>query len=157
LGYVTKEMIEQARKTPVLDYILANESDAFKRVGHGYRHKEDNALALSDRGWYHHKQNIGSKTALDYLIEIKGYSLINAVCEVLGEIPLKSSLDVKYKSNPKDTHSISKANFTSNNNHFSQTNPYEASLPPPKQIQIKLPRRNKDNKPDCVKRRRKEV
>ena len=82
----------QARNIPALDYILANEPSVYKRVGHGFRHKDDDALALSDKGWYHHKRQIGGRTALDYLVEIKGYGLVDAVCLLLNVNPYEQGI-----------------------------------------------------------------
>jgi len=88
MGYVTQEMIVRARETHVLDYILSCEAGLYKRVGRGYRHREDSALAVSDKGWYCHRKNKGNVTALDYLVELKGYGLVEAVCMILGEQPI---------------------------------------------------------------------
>ena len=44
MGYVTKEQIQRAREFHVLDYVLANEGNQYKRVGSGYRSKEHPSL-----------------------------------------------------------------------------------------------------------------
>jgi hypothetical protein len=87
MGFVTKDQLERARKITILDYIMNYEADQYKRVGNGYRLKADDALAVSKDGWYCHKRNTGSRTALDYLVEIKGYGLVDTVCSLLGEQP----------------------------------------------------------------------
>ena len=89
MGFVTKDQIERARLYPVLKYIKQYESDQFKRVGQGYRLKADDAFAVSDDGWYDHKKQIGSWSALDYLVDVKGYGLVDAVCSLLGEKPFE--------------------------------------------------------------------
>lgn len=72
MGFVVnKDQLERARLIPVLDYVLHNEAGQFKQVGRGYRLRADDALAVSDAGFYCHKRKTGSKTALDYLVEIK--------------------------------------------------------------------------------------
>jgi len=85
VAWVTEEQLKRARLMSVLDYVLRNESNEYKRVGSGYRLRADNAFAVDANGWYCHKRHIGGKTALDYLVEIKGYSLVDAVCTVLDE------------------------------------------------------------------------
>jgi len=101
---VTKDQLERARQIPVLDYVLHNEANLFKRVGSGYRLRADDAFAVNDAGWYCHRRCTGSRTALDYLVEIKGYGLVEAVCSLLGEKPFEHG-DVPdlqtYKSKPK--------------------------------------------------------
>ena len=85
MGWVAPEQIERARQIPVLAYILTYERGEYKRVGSGYRLRNDDALAVDEKGWYCHKRSMGSKTALDYLVEIKGYGLVDAVCTLLSE------------------------------------------------------------------------
>ena len=72
MGWVTKDQLERAQLIPVLDYIRSYELSDYKCVGRGYRLRTDDAFAVDENGWYCHKRCIGSKTALDYLVEIKG-------------------------------------------------------------------------------------
>jgi len=72
VGWVTKDQLERAQLIPVLDYIRSYELSDYKCVGRGYRLRTDDAFAVDENGWYCHKRCIGSKTALDYLVEIKG-------------------------------------------------------------------------------------
>jgi serine kinase of HPr protein (carbohydrate metabolism regulator) len=72
------------------------ESNDYKRVGRGYRLRADDALAVDEKGWYCHKRCTGGVTAIDYLVEIKGYGLVEAVCEVLGESSQERSDNGKY-------------------------------------------------------------
>jgi hypothetical protein len=116
MGYVTKEQIERARELPVLDYVLAFESNSYKRVGNSYRHKEHPSLAVSENGFYwHSRDGIKGTTALDYLTDVRGYGLVEAVCFLLGEKPLERSITPNAK-------------------------------PPPEHIPLALPIRNKNNK-----------
>jgi len=137
VAWVTDEQLKRARLLPALDYILRYEADNYKQVGNGYRLRADNALAVDKNGWYCHKRHIGSKTALDYLVEIKGYGLVDAVCTVLGERPQEHS------NKPKGvTSSINPMpNPTPNTNLFS-----DADIKPTKRAPFALPLRHKDNK-----------
>ena len=87
MGFVTKEQLERARQLRVLEYVLTHEADSFRRVGSGYRHKEHPSLAVSESGFYWHSREIGGRTALDYLTDVRGYGLVGAVCILLGEKP----------------------------------------------------------------------
>jgi len=98
---VTKDQIERARQFPVLDYVMRYEADQYKRVGRGYRLKNDDAFAVGENGWYCHKNQIGSRTALDYLVKIKGYGLVDAVCFLLGERPHEHGDRAAYTPKPK--------------------------------------------------------
>ena len=58
MGYVTKNQIERAREIPVLEYVLTHESGNLRRVGGGYRFKDHESLAVSDKGFYWHSHDI---------------------------------------------------------------------------------------------------
>ena len=118
MGWVAPEQIERARQIPVLAYILAHEWGEYKRVGTGYRLKADDAFAVDEKGWYCHKRNVGGYTALDYLVEMKGYGLVEAVCTLLGE---RSQEHSNRTITPKAT-------------------------PPSERLPFALPLRSKDNK-----------
>ena len=92
MGYVTTEQLERAREYRVLDYVLRYEADQYKPVGGGYRSKEHPSLAVSERGFYWHSHGLSGKTALDYLVYIRGYGLVDAACMLLNERPVERSV-----------------------------------------------------------------
>ena len=98
---VTKEQIERARQVNILDYILTYEPGNVRPVGNGYRLKDHESLAINDGKWYWHSRGFGSKTALDYLTDVRGYGLVDAVCMLLGEKPLEHSANYKAKPPPE--------------------------------------------------------
>ena len=81
---VSKAQIERARQIGVLDYILCYEHDNVKRVGTQYRLRDHDSLSVSDEGWFWHSQGIGGQTALDFLVCVRGYGFVDAVCLLLG-------------------------------------------------------------------------
>jgi hypothetical protein len=85
MGWVSKDQIARARQVDVLDYILTHEAENVRRVGNGYRLKDHKSLAVSAGGWYWHSQEVGGTTALDYLVTVRGYSFVDAVCRLTGE------------------------------------------------------------------------
>jgi hypothetical protein len=87
MAYVSSDQIERARQIPALDYILRYESGNIKRVGTEYRLRDHKSLAVGNKGWYWHSKGIGSKTALDFLTDVRGYGLVDAVCFLLNEQP----------------------------------------------------------------------
>jgi len=99
MSYVNKDQIERARQVSALDYVLRHEHDNVKRVGMQYRLRDHDSLSVSEKGWFWHSQDIGGKTALDFLIDVRGYSLVDAVCLLLGEQPHRSG--EPDKPNPK--------------------------------------------------------
>jgi len=101
VGYVTKEQIKRARKVKVLDYILMYEPDTIRPVGNGYRSKEHESLAVSDKGFYWHSRGFGGKTALDYLTNVRGYGFVEAVCKLLGETSIEQTSTPNAKPPPE--------------------------------------------------------
>ena len=129
-------MIARAREIHVLDYILTYESNSFKRVGNTYRHKEHNSLAVNDKGWYWHSQRIGNVSALNYLIEAKGYGFVDAVSMLTCEKP------TEYPIGKQSTHQSNLSSYK----HSPHFNLFETLPPSSQRTPLVLPRRNKDNR-----------
>ena len=89
---LTQEQITQARETDLLDYLLSYESGVLKREGANYRHREHDSLVYvaSKNYWYWNSR--GRKiNAVDYLMEIRGYSFVDAVERLAGSgVPVVS-------------------------------------------------------------------
>ncbi len=85
MGWVTKEQIERARQVDVLDYVLTHEPGNVRRVGSGYRLKDHSSVAIAPGKWYWHSQGVGGTTALDFLVAVRGYTFVDAVCRLTGE------------------------------------------------------------------------
>ena len=128
MGGVSKDQLARARQLHVLDYVLSYESGEYKQVGIGYRNKNNMALAVDEQGWYCHRQQVGGRTALDYLVTIKGYGLVNAVCMLLGE-----HTQEHYGKAPVSAPKI-----------ISHSDPI-SNAPAPERQPLKLPIRNNDN------------
>jgi hypothetical protein len=127
MGFVTKNQIERARQLKVLDYVLSHEPDSVRRVGSGYRLKEHESLAISDKGFYWHSKGIGGRTALDYLTDVRGYGLVEAVCKLLGEQSYERGEKLNVEAPVKTV------------------TPTQI-VTPPERIPLSLPLRHKDNK-----------
>ncbi|MCL2516926.1 MAG: DUF3991 and toprim domain-containing protein [Oscillospiraceae bacterium] len=121
MGWVTKEQIERARQVSVLDYVLRYESGNIKRVGNEYRLRDHESLAIGEKGFYWHSREIGGKTALDYLVNVRGYGLADAVCLLIHEHPH----DIEHSSKPET--------------------PYNHSVSTLERLLLVLPRRNTNN------------
>ena len=144
MGYVTQEQIKRAREMSALDYILSHESSAFKQVGSGYRLKEHPSLVVNDKGFYWHSRAIGGRTALDYLVNIKGYAFVDAVCFLINESPAKPSVSSNQKpSRPSQRHTPPR-----HQDEKLQHKPpgQHKPLTQQKPQALILPRRNKDNR-----------
>ena len=82
---VTKEQIQAAREADLFTYLQFHEPGVLKRDGPNFRHKEHDSLVYvtGKRYWYWNSRG-RSINALDYLIQIRGYGLVDAVHTLVG-------------------------------------------------------------------------
>ena len=77
---VSKEEIASAREMDLLTYLRAFEPDELVRFsGDTYCTRTHDSLKISNGKWYWFSQNIGGRSALDYLIKVKEMSFLDAV------------------------------------------------------------------------------
>ena len=84
MPYFTTEQIEKAKEIDLLSYLqhhkpeeLAFDSrNSYKTVSH-------DSLKISNGMWYWFSRGIGGKTALEYLIQVEGYSFTDAVSHLI--------------------------------------------------------------------------
>ena len=80
IGGVTKEQIAQAKSIDLLSYLQANEPGNLKKSGRNeYRLADHDSLKISNGRWHWFSRGIGGKTALDYLIHVRGMAFVDAV------------------------------------------------------------------------------
>ena len=96
----TKEQIQQARQADLFAYLQANEPGVLKKDGRNYRHREHDSLVYvtAKNFWYWNSRG-KSITALDYLMEIRGYSFAEAVSRLIGDAPARASPQAAYSQN----------------------------------------------------------
>lgn len=77
---VSKEEIANAREMDLLSYLRAYEPDELVRFsGETYCTRTHDSLKISNGKWYWFSQNIGGRSALDYLVKVKEMSFPEAV------------------------------------------------------------------------------
>lgn len=77
---VTKEQIQEAREADLFRYLQFHEPGVLKRDGPNYRHKEHDSLVyVTGKGYWYWNSRGRSINALDYLVEVRGYGLVDAV------------------------------------------------------------------------------
>ena len=85
MAYATPEELAKAKEMDLLTYLQNYEPSELVKVANGtYCTREHDSLKISNGKWYWFSRRIGSSTALDYLIHVKGYSLPEAVETILG-------------------------------------------------------------------------
>ena len=83
--WVTPEEIEKAKQMDLLTYLQSYEPGNLKKISHDtWCTKEHDSLKISNGKWHWFSRHIGGKTALDYLIKVKGISFLNAVEIITG-------------------------------------------------------------------------
>ena len=81
---VSKAQIAQAKQIDLLTYLRRYEPNAIVKSGSDYRLKEHDSLVISDNGkWHWCSRGFGGKTALDFLIHVRGYAFLDAVHHLL--------------------------------------------------------------------------
>lgn len=86
LAYVSSETIKKAKKMDLLTYLTNFEPDELVRLSANvYSTKTHDSLKISNGKWCWFSKGIGGKTALDYLIKVKGLSFLSAVEKITGQ------------------------------------------------------------------------
>ena len=85
MSFVSKKQIEQAREMDLLTYLQCYEPE--ERVhfsGNTYTTRAHDSLKISNGKWCWWSRGLGGTTALDYLVNVRGYSLPEAVSILTG-------------------------------------------------------------------------
>lgn len=95
MPYVTPEQIERAKQMDLLTYLQYYEPQELVRFsGNVYSTRTHDSLKISNGKWCWWSRNIGGRSALDYLIKVRGMTLPEAVLLIDGQetiVPLVSS------------------------------------------------------------------
>lgn len=90
---VTKEQIAKAKEWDLLSYLQTCEPHELKRSGlNEYCTKTHDSLKISNGKWCWNSRGIGGRTALDYLIKVRGMSFVSAVEVLCGTVAVPSRM-----------------------------------------------------------------
>lgn len=81
---VTTEQITAAKQWDLLSYLQTYEPGELVKKDGEYRTKTHGSLVISKGLWCWNSQGIGGKTALDYLIKVRGMGFVDAVEAITG-------------------------------------------------------------------------
>ena len=85
---VSKEQIAKAKEWDLLSYLQTYEPQELKRCGpHEYCTRTHDSLKISHGKWCWNSRGIGGRTALDYLIKVRGMDFVGAVEALCGYRP----------------------------------------------------------------------
>lgn len=83
--WVTKEQIASAKQIDLLSYLMRYEPNNLKKVCRGtYCTVEHDSLKISNGKWHWMSRHIGGKSALDYLVKVKGVPFTEAVNKLVA-------------------------------------------------------------------------
>ena len=84
MGYVTKEQIEAAKEMDLFTYLENYDRGELVHFGGStYTTRTHDGLKISNGKWMWWSRGIGGRSALDYLIKVKGYRFTDAVEHIL--------------------------------------------------------------------------
>jgi len=102
--YVTREQIKQAKQMDLLSYLRAYEPNELVRINANvYTSRTHDSLKISNGKWCWWSRSIGGRSALDYLIKVRGMEFVEAVqylCGCAGYAPSPPVYTAKPPSKP---------------------------------------------------------
>ena len=103
MPYIPKEIVAEARKIDLLTYLKNYEPSELIEVCRGtYSTKSHDSLKISNGLWYWFTKQVGGKNAIDYLMQVRNYSFVNAVQTVMGNIKIQAPIIYKQEEKSKD-------------------------------------------------------
>ena len=85
MPYISPEKIVQAKSVDLLSYLQAHDPGELVRCSGGYQTRTHDSLKISNGKWMWWSKGIGGRSALDYLMKVKGMDFLDAVETILGE------------------------------------------------------------------------
>lgn len=102
MPYYTRDQIVQARELDLLTYLQNHDPHELVHFsGSTYTTRTHDSLKISNGKWCWWSRGIGGSSALDYLIKVKGYSFLEAVEAILGDVSIQAAKSKQSQSKPK--------------------------------------------------------
>ncbi|ETT54677.1 topoisomerase [Paenibacillus odorifer] len=92
MSYVSKEQIERVKQMDLLTYLQCFEPYELVRCSrNAFSTRTHGSLKISNGKWFWWSRGIGGRSALDYLIKVRGLSFPDAVMQIDGNSPVPLS------------------------------------------------------------------
>lgn len=106
--YYSRHEIDSARNVDLFSYLKINEPQELVHLaGNTYSTREHDSLKISNGKWYWFSRGIGGRSALDYLIKVKGIPFPQAVEMILGRAATEPSV-FHARDKPQETDLVGK-------------------------------------------------
>ena len=85
MSFIAPDVVAKAKQMDLFTYLSTYEPQELVHFGGGtYCTREHDSLKISNGKWYWFSRNIGGRSALDYLIKVKGIPFTEAVQAIVG-------------------------------------------------------------------------
>ncbi len=85
MPYIAPEVITEAKRMDLLTYLREYEpGELVKFSSNTYTTRTHDSLKISNGKWMWWSRGIGGKSALDYLIKVRGMDFVGAVQTIMG-------------------------------------------------------------------------
>ncbi|MGI5848506.1 MAG: DUF3991 domain-containing protein [Christensenellales bacterium] len=103
MPYIIPELIAEAKKMDLLTYLQSYEPQELVRFsGSVYTTRTHDSLKISNGKWCWHSRGIGGRSALDYLIKVRGVGFTDAVEQIVGQAAVQPPVFTS-DTEPKET------------------------------------------------------
>jgi hypothetical protein len=87
MPYIDPAVVAEVKQIDLLSYLQRNDPTELVKIGNGvYCTRSHDSLKVTDKGlWHWFSRDIGGRTALDYLIKVKGMQFTDAVMKITGQ------------------------------------------------------------------------
>ena len=87
MPYIAPEVITEAKRMDLLTYLREYEpGELVKFSSNTYTTRTHDSLKISNGKWMWWSRGIGGKSALDYLIKVRGMDFVQAVQTIMGTV-----------------------------------------------------------------------
>ena len=103
MAYYPPDLIQKAKEMDLLTYLKNYEPDELVHFSRNtYMTRTHDSLKISNGMWYWFSRGIGGKTALEYLIQVREMSFIQAVETILGYAKVNPPIQYKQQEKVKN-------------------------------------------------------
>jgi hypothetical protein len=121
MPYIKPEVVQEAKRIDLLTYLQNYEPGELVRLSAGvFCTRTHDSLKISNGKWCWHSRGIGGRSALDYLIKVRGMGFLEAVGQLTGRAAIRPPVFVPQREQatpktfvlpPASSHATSMLNY----------------------------------------------